>query len=126
MANTAAKGALRASVVADTGDGLQVDAVPGVAGAGQTATLASFTAPAGAQRVILVITNQGKTSDDAASPTSYRVTVGTAGEVPTATPTATPSVTPTPCPGGGCTYFAYLPLVGTNYNFHDLPPSLTR
>ncbi|MFN8483453.1 MAG: hypothetical protein U0768_10460 [Anaerolineae bacterium] len=153
VANTAANGELRASVVADTGDGLTVVAVPGVAGPGQTATLASFTVPAGTQRVILVITNQGMSSNDTPATTPYKVTLGAAGEggtptppaetaTPTATPTpsktptppaetATPTATPTPSdtptpPPGGYTHFAYLPLVGREYRFEQVPPSLSR
>lgn len=133
VANTAANGQLRASVVADTGDGLTVAALPGSAGPGQTATLGSFTVPAGAQRVVLVITNQGVTSNDASSATAYRVTAGAASEMtptppaetPTPTATPTPSDTPTP-PPGGYTHFAYLPLVGREYSFDQVPPSLTR
>ncbi len=135
VANTAANGSLRASVVADTGDGLTVSNVPGLAGPGQTVTLGSFNVPANTQRVVLVITNQGVTSNDASSATPYTVTVGTPGEggtptppaeTPTPIPTATPSATPTPCPEGGCAHLVYLPLVANEYSFHDLPPSLTR
>ncbi len=135
LASQAVNGALRASVVADTGDGLTVVALPGIVGPSDGTVLGSFTVPANAQRVVLVITNQGVTSNDASSATPYTVTVGTPGEggtptppaeTPTPIPTATPSATPTPCPEGGCAHLVYLPLVANEYSFHDLPPSLTR
>ncbi|MFN8473130.1 MAG: hypothetical protein U0822_13155 [Anaerolineae bacterium] len=134
VANTATNGELRASVVADTGDSLTVVAVPGTAGPGQTATLASFTVPANTQRVVLVVTNQGQSSDGSVSMTAYRVTAGTAGEGGTPTPpaeTPTPAATPTPSdtptpPPGGYSYFTYLPLVGKEFSFDQVPPSLTR
>ncbi|MFN8473129.1 MAG: hypothetical protein U0822_13150 [Anaerolineae bacterium] len=93
MVNATSNGALRASVVADTGDDLQVFPLSKIAGPGENASLAGFTPPAGTQSIVLVITNQGQSSDGSVSLTGYGVVLSAPGESATATPTPTETET---------------------------------
>jgi hypothetical protein len=77
--NNASGGSLRGSVVCDTGSALQVNAIPGLAGPGGSASLTSFN-PSGCTEVIAVITNQSQTADNPSVCTSrsYAVETGSA------------------------------------------------
>ncbi|MCW5852606.1 MAG: hypothetical protein KIT87_21215 [Anaerolineae bacterium] len=127
VANTAENGELRVSVAADTGAGLRVVPLAGTAGPGATARLAAFVPPAGAQRVVAVITNQGSASPDNCVTTDYRLSLGEASGTPppsgTPTVTATPGTRPTPTPSptvvptpiGGNSHVLYLPHISLNW-----------
>ena len=56
--NNATGGQLRASVVADLGDSVQVTPLSGTAGVGASISLGTYTPPGGATSVVLVIINQ--------------------------------------------------------------------
>lgn len=63
LRNTSNGGALRSSVVCDTGNGLRFQSIDQVLGSGEAVTLADFNS-AGCASVILVITNQSMTAEN--------------------------------------------------------------
>ncbi len=70
-------GQLRGSVVADAGGPtVQVNALPSVVGPNSDTVLNSYTPPAGATRVSLVITNQGRSAPDTCSNQQFRASTG--------------------------------------------------
>jgi hypothetical protein len=66
LQNTSTGGKLRGSVVCDTGSTLQVNPLPAVVNAGETAILSGVD-PNGCHSVIAVITNESQTSPDPSS-----------------------------------------------------------
>jgi hypothetical protein len=77
--NTSSGGILHASVVANMGDSLVVTALPGLATANNSTSLASYTVPTGATSVVLVITNEQISADlGALGVDSYQVSTGAA------------------------------------------------
>lgn len=109
LQNTAAGGALRASVVCDTGSSLNVTPLPAVVGAGQTRTLYGYT-PAGCSSVVAVITNQEQTAENPSSCTSHSYLLRAVQAVaPTNTPT--PTSTPTNTPHPPLDQFYYFPVI---------------
>ncbi len=117
LQNTAGSGgALRTSLVCDTGSTLHVYALPSVVGAGASSTLSYFD-PSGCSSVVAVITNQAQTADNPSScaSTSYRLSTDASTvelseslnlplvmkalpSVPTPTPSPTPLPEPSPTP----------------------------
>jgi hypothetical protein len=65
--NSSGGGEFKVSIVADLGSELQIKAFPNVIGANAVAVLPAYSAPAGAARVIAVITNQHQTADNPTS-----------------------------------------------------------
>ena len=85
LSNNAASGAgaLRGTVVCDTGSGFRMTPLPAVAPGGQSTTLSSFD-PNGCASLILTITNQSQTAanPDSSAARSYGVTTGQAATLP--------------------------------------------
>jgi hypothetical protein len=65
--NSSGGGEFKVSIVADLGSELQIKTFPNVIGANTIAVLPAYSAPAGAARVIAVITNQHQTADNPTS-----------------------------------------------------------
>lgn len=81
-------GQLRASIVAETASGLTVTHMPAIVGMGNSTTLPAYQVPAGATKVVAVITNQSQPSADPITCTShsYTLSVGIASTMPTLPP----------------------------------------
>ncbi len=75
--NTSAGGKFRVSIVADTGNALQVTPFPQTIGGNSRVTLPDYEPPAGVNSVIAVITNQSQTSANPSSCTAdpYKLSV---------------------------------------------------
>lgn len=86
LRNTSTGGALRSSVVCDTGNTLRVQSMDRILAAGDTSTLPDFDST-GCSNAVLVITNQAMTADNPSSciSRSYQV-LTTRRVVPTPTP----------------------------------------
>ena len=91
LANSSAGGALRGTVVCDTGTGLELSALPAVAAGGQSSTFVGFD-PAGCAARVLVVTNQAQTAANPTGSASRSFSVSTATAPPN---TRTLSVTQT-------------------------------
>lgn len=86
LRNTSSGGALRGSVVCDTGSSLRVHPLEDIVGSENAITLANFNSM-GCTSVVMVLTNQAMTAENPSSciPRSYQILT-------------TPRVTPTPIP----------------------------
>jgi hypothetical protein len=75
LANTASGGALRGSVVCDTGTALSVHVLPSVVGPGSLSSIAQFD-PVGCTSLIAVITNENQTAPnpDTSASRTYQLT----------------------------------------------------
>lgn len=80
LQNTSGGGALRASLVCDTGSSLQVTPFSQVAGSGQTAVAARGTTPC--TSIVAVITNQAQSSANPSSCTAHSYTLATTNTPP--------------------------------------------
>jgi hypothetical protein len=67
LQNQSSSGALRGSIVAQTASGLDVTAFPAVVNGVGSTTLAGYSLPAGATRLVAVITNQLQTANNPSS-----------------------------------------------------------
>jgi hypothetical protein len=73
LQNTSGGGALRGSIVCETGSALNITPLPSVLGSGASASINSFN-PSGCTSVVAVITNQSTAT--ASTPRSYQLTTG--------------------------------------------------
>ncbi len=98
--NLSTQGILQGSLVCDTGTALQITALPGLVGPGESRSIQHFD-PAGCLEVVLVLTNQNQTAANPAQCNyhAYRAALTLSSQITlTPTPTGTLTVTHTPTP----------------------------
>ena len=101
LQNNASGGAIRGSLVCDTGGALIVEPLPQVVGAGQSTTFSGYS-PAGCVKVVAVLTNQSQTAENPSSCTSHSYSLST---IQSESPTATPP------PDAVLDHMIYVPLI---------------
>jgi hypothetical protein len=107
LQNTASGGAIRASLVCDTGAALIVNPLPSVVTAGQTTTFYGYSS-SGCASVVAVLTNQAQTAENPSSCAAHSYQLSANQSLP---PTQTPTPTPTATPDVTLDQVIYFPII---------------